>query len=211
MESQNVSAVISAVAGITGVLLGNSFVAIKEWLVNRRKRKENEAYISVLVVSHLESFADSCASVAGDDGTDYGRPAGDDGIEHVVTVRAPDFKPQEFDVDWKAMPKELMFQILWLPEKQRRLHLELSGISDYEWDPPFHTEYFWTRRHGYAGLGLTASRLARELRDHVGMPHEGLPQTKSNRDQYLVDVAKDIDTKREAYRKRQSAVPESPN
>lgn len=37
MESANVSAIISAAAGISGVLLGNSFVLIKEWLVKRKK------------------------------------------------------------------------------------------------------------------------------------------------------------------------------
>lgn len=31
MDSGNVSAIISAVAGISGVLLGNLFVLVKEW------------------------------------------------------------------------------------------------------------------------------------------------------------------------------------
>lgn len=36
MGSGNISAIISAMAGIFGVLLGNSFVVVKEWLVTLR-------------------------------------------------------------------------------------------------------------------------------------------------------------------------------
>lgn len=208
MDSGNVSAVISALAGITGVLLGNSFVALKEFVVSKSKRKENTAYLCIVVVSRLEAFADACASVAGDDGTSFGRPAGDDGIEHVVTVSAPDFKPLEFDVDWKLLPKKLMFPIFSLPERQRQLHDSLSQVSGYEWDPPFHTEYFWTRRYAYAEFGLTASRLARELREHVRMPHEGQPSTQSRRDDYLKSVIETIDTQREAHQQRQRTIRE---
>ncbi|MFP3405665.1 hypothetical protein SB757_13520 [Pseudomonas sp. SIMBA_065] len=208
MDSGNISAVISAAAGISGVLLGNSFVAIKEFVISRSKRKESVAYLCIVAVSHLESFADACASVASDDGTASGRPAGDDGIEHVVTVRAPEFRPFEFDVDWKLLPKKLMFPILCLPERQRRLHDTLSQISEYEWDPPYHTDYFWARRYGYAELGLTASRLARELRDHAGMPHEGRPSNQSKRDEYLKNVVEAIDAQREAHQQRQKVTQE---
>ncbi|MCE5978538.1 hypothetical protein [Pseudomonas sp. JR33AA] len=208
MDSGNVSAVISAVAGISGVVLGNLLVAIKEYVTSRSKRKENIAYLCIVAVSHLEGFADACAGVASDDGTESGRPAGDDGQEHAVTTRAPEFRPFEFAVDWKLLPKKLMFPILCLPEKQRQLQDKLSQISEYEWDPPCHTEYFWTRRRGYAEFGLMASRLARELRDHAGMPHEGNPSNQSRRDDYLKNVVETIDSKREAHLQRQKVTAE---
>lgn len=208
MDSGNVSAVISALAGIVGVLLGNSFVAIKEFWVSKSKRKENVAYLCIVAVSRLESFADACASVAGDDGTESGRPAGEDGIEHVVTIDAPEFRPFELDVDWKLLPKKLMFPVLCLPERQRKLHDTLSQISEHEWDPPYHTDYFWTRRYGYAEFGLTASRLAHELREHAEMPNEGHPSSQSRRDEYLKSVVEAIDAEREAHRQRQKVTDE---
>jgi hypothetical protein len=35
MDAGNASAIISATSGISGVLLGNSFVLIKEWIIGR--------------------------------------------------------------------------------------------------------------------------------------------------------------------------------
>lgn len=203
MDSGNVSAVISAVAGISGVVLGNFLVAIREYVTSRSKRKEDVAYLCIVAVSHLESFADACASVASDDGTESGRPAGAGGEEHAVTIPAPEFRPFDFSVDWKLLPKRLMFQILCLPERQRQLRDKLAQISEYEWDPPYHTDYFWTRRDGYAELGLTASKLAEELRNHAGMPHEDSSSNQSRRDDYLKNVVVSIGSKREAYRQRQ--------
>jgi len=41
MDSGNVSAIISAVAGISGVLFGNTFVLIKEWWTRRKTAKQD--------------------------------------------------------------------------------------------------------------------------------------------------------------------------
>lgn len=76
MNDTHIAAIIGAGAGIFGTLLGNSFVAIKEWLANRKKEKRDSSYLAILVVSHLDRFANSCMHVALDDGTEYGRPAG---------------------------------------------------------------------------------------------------------------------------------------
>ncbi|WP_286864223.1 MULTISPECIES: hypothetical protein [Pseudomonadota] len=42
MDTGNASAIISAAAGISGVLLGNGFSALKEWLGSPQKT-ENKA------------------------------------------------------------------------------------------------------------------------------------------------------------------------
>lgn len=42
MDAGNTSAIISAAAGISGVLLGNTFVAFKEWLTNKSKRQRTQ-------------------------------------------------------------------------------------------------------------------------------------------------------------------------
>ncbi|EXF96527.1 hypothetical protein HK44_016460 [Pseudomonas fluorescens HK44] len=207
MDAGNVSAIISAVAGISGVLLGNSFVAIKEYLGSRTKRKKDTAYLGIIVVSHLERFANGCLHVACDDGTEYGRPAGNNGEENVPTTIHPEFQPLDISVDWKLLPKDLIYSILWLPDKQEQLHSRLAGIEEYSYDPPEHTEYFWVRRRGYAELGLQASDLARRLRMHAGIPLEEHLPDEWNRDQHMKDVIKNIDAKREAHERRRSENP----
>jgi hypothetical protein len=41
MNDAHIASIISAIAGIAGVILGNSFAAIKEWVV-KRKRDERD-------------------------------------------------------------------------------------------------------------------------------------------------------------------------
>ncbi|MGY2413407.1 hypothetical protein [Pseudomonas pergaminensis] len=192
MDSAHVSAIISAAAGISGVLLGNIFVLIKEWWVKRGAVSQNTAYLGIIVVSHLERFASQSYEVCMDDGTSRGRPAGQNGECETTTV-APVFSPLEFDVDWKLLPKELMYSILRIPDQQDQIHGKLEAIDEFTYDPPDHPEYFWVRRRGYAVLGLQASELARKLRVHAGLPLEEPLKDEWSRDKSMGDVIAHLD------------------
>ncbi|CAB3682095.1 hypothetical protein R8871_02569 [Paraburkholderia graminis C4D1M] len=202
MDTGNVSAIISASAGIIGVLLGNSFVTVKELVVNRSKRRKDTAYLAIIVVSHLDRFANGCSSVAWDDGTSEGRPAGRNEEEYRPTTEPPEFQPLDIDVEWKVLPRELMYEILRLPDLREQIQNRLAGIAEYDNDYPEHAEYFWTRRRDYADLGLRTSELSRRLRRHAGMPAEEPKPGEWNRDGGLRDVVKNIDDERAAYERR---------
>lgn len=202
MDTASSSAIISATAGISGVLLGNSFVAIKEWLVGRSKRGKDAAYLAILVVSHLERFANGCLHVALDDGTEEGRPAGRNGEELQPTTRPPDFQPLDIQVDWKVLSNELMYEILRLPDQREQIQNRLGGIAEYENDYPFHTEYFWVRRRDYAELGLRASRLAKRLHRYAGMTVEIPKAGEWSRDEELREVMERIDHERKLAENR---------
>lgn len=206
MDAGNTSAIISAVAGISGVLLGNTFVAIKEWLTNQSKRQKDAAYLAIVVVSHLDRFANGCLHVALDDGTEEGRPAGRNG-EYVPVAESPEFQPLDIDVEWKALPRELMYPILRLPDQRDQIEHRLAGIAEYDSDYPEHAHYFWTRRRDYADLGLQTSDLARRLRLLAGMPIEAPKPGEWCRDQALREVITMIDDKREAYENRLASNP----
>ncbi|PZW58786.1 hypothetical protein F475_03690 [Pseudomonas sp. URMO17WK12:I6] len=141
MEPGNVSAIISAVAGISGVLLGNSFVLIKEWWAKRKTVNQDTTYLGIIVVSHLDRFATGCFDVSQDDGTLHGQPAGQDGQCETTKV-SPVFRPLELDVNWRLLPKDLMYSILRLPDQQDQLQGNLAGIWDFDFDPPDHIGYF---------------------------------------------------------------------
>ncbi|POM09860.1 hypothetical protein CUU62_26200 [Pseudomonas sp. WP001] len=205
MDSGNVSAIISATAGLIGVIVGNSFVAVKEYLAGHRSRRENTLYLGILVVSHLERFANGCLAVAEDDGTERGRPAGTDG-QHTTTTKVPEFLPLSLSVDWKLLPAELLYPILRIPDDQESLQNWLEGFSENDDDYPDHTEYFWIRRQGYAELGLKVEELAEKLRSHCEMPTEKSDGGEWKRTQRLRGVAVDINRKRAAYERRQSGL-----
>lgn len=202
MDAGNVSAIISATAGIAGVLLGNSFVAIKEWFVTRSKRKKETAYLAIIVVSHLNRIASDCLNVAMDDGTEYGRPAGNHGQEYAPTTKPPVFRPLEIEVEWKVLPPDLMYLILRLPDLIEQIQNKLSGILEFDDDFPDHAEYFWTRRRDFADLGLQVSGLARRLRVYALMPHDDPKQGEWNRDEEFRNVIATVDGKRRAYEDR---------
>ncbi|PYE22862.1 hypothetical protein C7410_109158 [Paraburkholderia silvatlantica] len=207
MESGNVSAIISAASGISGVLLGNSFVAVKEWIVSRSRRRKDAVYLAIIVVSHLERVANRCFYVALDDGTARGEPAGKDG-EYVATTTPPEFKPLDMDVEWKVLPQDLMYAILRLPDEQAQIDSRLWGIDEYDDDYPDHTEYFWVRQREYADLALRVSDLARRLRAYARLPPIVAPKPGEwHRDQELRDIIKRIDDQRDAYERRVAANP----
>lgn len=192
MDPGNVSAIISAAAGISGVLLGNSFVLIKEWWVKRKTVNQAMAYLGIICVSHLDRFASECFDVCMDDGTWHGQPAGKDG-QCETTTSPPVFRPLDLDVDWRLLPKDLMYSILRIPDQQDKLHGKLRGIQDFDYDPPDHPEYFWSRRRGYAVLGLLASDIVKRLRSHAGLPVDEPLPGEWDRDKNMTEVIAHLD------------------
>ncbi|SDZ72072.1 hypothetical protein SAMN05518854_1226 [Variovorax sp. YR266] len=201
MDSGNVSAIIAACAGIGGVLLGNSFLTIKEVVASHFKRKKDAEYLAIIVVSHLDRFATGCLQVAYDDGTEEGRPAGNNGSYWAPTTKPPTLEPLDIKVEWKSLPRDLMYAVLQIPDKQEHLSHELSGVYEFD-DFPEYTEYFRARRHGYAELGLEVSEVARKLRKHARMPIEKLVPGVWNREIALREAMEKIIEERAAYKKR---------
>jgi len=196
----NSSAIISAAAGITGVLLGSAISALKEWVAHRSRRKVETAYLAAIVVSHLDRFANGCLDVALDDGTAYGQPAGKQG-EHEPTVTAPDFQPLDIDVEWKVLPQDLMYEILRVPDRRAQIQNHIAGIAEFVATPPDHIEYFQARQRDYAELGLDVSNLALRLRKYAGMPVEE-KRLDEWRDNELKNVIQKIDEVQAAAERR---------
>lgn len=200
MNDTHIAAIIGAGAGIFGTLLGNSFVAIKEWLANRKREEKDSSYLAILVVSHLDRFANGCMSVALDDGTRHGLPAAS-GEYYQTTVPAPEFLPLDIKVEWKVLPKDLMYDILQIPDKREHIENRIAGIWDFD-DPPDYGEFFWARQRDYAELGLHVSAVAKRLRTHAGMLIEESPAGAWSREIAMQEVIDKIDNNRAAYEKR---------
>ena len=161
--------VVSALSGLAGVGLGGWLAYVREGAREREQRTQATSYLAILVVAHLDQFASQCAAVAYDDGTSEGRPAGKDSQYHQTTVDEPEFDPLALNVDWKALPTSLMYEVLNLPQLQIQLKQYLTGVGQYD-DPPEYADYFRARQLEYARLGLRAGKLASQLRQHAGLP-----------------------------------------
>src|SRR4030088_1896262 len=126
MDPGNVSAIISAASGLCGVGIGSFLTYLKDKRAERIKDDRDGSYLAIIVVSHLDRFANACMGVAHDDGMEYGAPAGKDGT-YQATVTAPEFKPLDIDVEWKVLPKDLMYDILQIPDKREHIQNHVAG------------------------------------------------------------------------------------
>ncbi|MBS0455382.1 MAG: hypothetical protein JSS14_29130 [Proteobacteria bacterium] len=158
--------VVSAIAALGGVYLGNRLTIRREEKKEQRDRERSATFLAVQALAHLERFIAGCLSVAYDDGTEYGRPS--NGDYHQATVDPPSFEPDSLDVDWKSLPTELMYRILEIPYLLEQIQ---NRLSDERFDdPPDYHEYFLTRRMRYAELGLEVHATAEMLRGHARLP-----------------------------------------
>ncbi|MEO8330619.1 MAG: hypothetical protein ABI586_11475 [Candidatus Nanopelagicales bacterium] len=202
MDSGNISAVISASAGLAGVLTGAVLAYLKDRRAERIKDERDGSYLAILVVSHLDRFANGCWHVALDDGTSEGRPAGENG-ECRTVVMSPEFKPLDIEVEWKVLPKNLMYEILQIPDKREHIENQLSGVWEFD-TPPDYSDFFWRRRRDYAELGLEVSGIAKRLRKHAGMPIVESSLGEWNRDASLQEEIDKVDKERAKYEKQQT-------
>ncbi len=184
-----------AVSGLSGVWLGAYMTGKREERKEDRQLARESAYLATLVVAYLDRLVDDCLLVSLDDGTHYGVPAGDDGLCHEYTTPDPKFSPLELAVDWKALPVELMFDVLNLPYKIGQAEVSVRAIAEHD-GPPEYRDTFLTRQYQYAGIGLDASALARKLRKHAGLPlqkeNQRLENAPLTREQMLEQVRERI-------------------
>ncbi|UCV13693.1 hypothetical protein [Quatrionicoccus australiensis] len=153
----------SAVFGLIGVVIGSLLTIAKEWWFQQRRAKKDATYLSIKVSCELLKFAGSCANVAGDSGEEDGNGC------CIPRTSTPSFKPEMFDVEWKALPDRLMFEILDLPFKIEQADETISGVYEYVAGPPDYSEWYEERQLQYATLGLFALNVAAQLRSYVGL------------------------------------------
>ncbi len=207
MDAEHVSAIISAFAVMGGVIAGPGLVWFKEWWLKREKIDQERTYLAIIVASHLNRFATGCLDVALDDGTTEGRPSGITGAHEATTV-PPTFRPLELDVSWKVLPKDLLYSILRIPDQLDQVEREISGIWQFELDPPEHIAYFQARRREYAVLGLQASDAAKKLLSQSGLKTDEPDEDEWSRDKNLKSVISDIDAKRKAFFSQKLSIPQ---
>lgn len=180
------------------------------------KRKKEADYLAIIVVSHLDRYVNGCLNVANDDGTDEGRPAGSDGMA-CSTTKPPILEPLDIEVEWKSLPRDLMYSVLRIPDKQKSLSHWLSEVKKLD-DPPDFGDYFWSRRYGYAELGLEVLEVTKRLRKHAGMSIEESAPGEWSRDLAFREIMDKVSEERSEYKnrvaensKKQAASPISPS
>jgi hypothetical protein len=97
----------------------------------------------------------------------------------------------------------MMYDILRIPDKRAHINQHIANVYEFD-DPPDFKEHFWTRRRGYAELGLFVSSVARRLRASASLPIENEGPSHWNRHEEMRKVIAEIDEDRAAWEKRQA-------
>jgi hypothetical protein len=180
---------------VCGVVIG--------WLLadiwkRRRDKTADATYLGATVLIELERLIHGCASVAGDDGTAQGHPAGrtKDGEDYYLEqTQSPELTWEAVKVEWKSIDPNLMYSILSLPLEIDEAEQSLAGVHEYDGFP--YDTYIAARQLRFAEIGVMVVELARKLRLATGVP--GRPEKEWNPDAFLVERLK-------ALRQRQDKV-----
>lgn len=158
--------------GLVGVVLGAGLTVgltvLKEWWFQREKNQKEVEFLSIHMVCLLDKFIDGCVDVIYDDGLFEGQ-YGNNGVAS-PQVSDPSFEPQSIKVEWKALPSNLMYEILNFPTEIENTHRILRNVWEYDAFPPDYDEYFGERRYQFALLGLKAFQMSNKLRRIAKLP-----------------------------------------
>lgn len=161
---------------LIGVVLGVLLNAIKEWWFQKSKNKKDLEYLAIRISCVLDTFVNGCADVVADDGLCYGQPD-QDGCRSIQT-KTPNFDPLSVEVEWKALPANIMYEVLNFPNQIESANHKISGAFEYAASPPDYEEGFEERQLQYAALGLIAHSLASTLRSIGHLPPQATPATE---------------------------------
>jgi hypothetical protein len=187
-----------AIFGFIGVIVGALIPWIREWLREKKQRKEHAIYLAAQLICILDEYMEKCCDVVADDGTIYGMPARSDGT-YFPQVATPELIYPK-DIDWKSIEGNLMYDLLALPNNARKTDRYISNSADHA-SPPDHDELFEARWEGYANLGLKAISLTDALRATYKLPSENFEINPNwNAKQFLEEKI----TKLEQARKRRA-------
>jgi hypothetical protein len=176
--ASDTAATASVMAGWQLVLLTAILTTVGTWFVTRYQlRQEAEAqatirkeelerhgrYLAIRVVCALDTFVNGCGDVVYDDGM-LGNEHETVPREPTPTLNFPD------DVDWKTVDPDLMYRALSLPNEIASADQAIDWVLWQIATSPDHEDFFTERVLRYGQLGLSALKLADDLRARYGIP-----------------------------------------
>lgn len=156
-------AYLGVIATSVGVLIGFSLTLLKEMWFQRAKTQKEIYYLSIHIIAMLDRFMEGCIEVLRDEGKC------DEHEWLIPQVISPKFEPLSIDVEWKAIPNNLMYEILNFPSKIAIANRIIGDVFDSA-NPPHFEEMFEERKYQYALLGIQAYHLASALRQKGNVP-----------------------------------------
>lgn len=149
----------SAVIGIPLI-----FNFMKDIYFDKRKRKEEQAYISVQLIFLLEKFVAKCADVSWDRGYDpqYPEPEVE---EFRAQAEDPVFDLSSVKGEYKYLSPTLLYKLHNIDIKLHQAKDEMYAVGDnWGFSPDGYYAYYEQRRKIYGDIGFYVADIAEQLR-----------------------------------------------
>jgi hypothetical protein len=126
---------------------------------DRIAKERDSKYLAVQVVCELDAFVEECASVATNRGKDeYGNGS------HVEFPEPPKYPDT---LNWTSVDDGLMYDLLSIPAKTRRI---ASYVSGYAQECDDEDDYYRMRAEKVSKLGLRTYEICRRVRERFKLP-----------------------------------------
>jgi hypothetical protein len=126
---------------------------------DRIAKERDSKYLAVQVVCELDAFVEACASVATNRGKDeYGNGS------HVEFPEPPKYPD---DLNWASIDDGLMYDLLSIPAKTRRV---ASYVSAFGQECDDEDDYFGVRAEKLSKLGLKTQEICQRVREKFNLP-----------------------------------------
>lgn len=90
----------------------------------------------------------------------------------ITTTSDPQLDFEALDVEWQALPFDLMYEILNFPSGLEQASGQIDAVYEYVATPPDYEEVFEERQLQFSSLGLKANDLTTRLRTKYSMPEK---------------------------------------
>ena len=170
-DTSSLTVLAPAIFGLLGVFVGAVLATLKELWFGYRNDGKNARYLAVQVVGQLDRYVFACSEVVTDNGLSQGQRDAQGFL--VAQVQTPKFNPESFNVEWRSIPVDLMYEILDLPYKAEVAAHIIEGASENS-NPPDFDDFFEERQLQYSELGLQAAAIANRLRKLAKLPERSV-------------------------------------
>ncbi|WP_305418970.1 hypothetical protein [Photobacterium leiognathi] len=155
--------IVAILGGLAAFLLN----FVKDKKTEQTSKTVSIHYLAIIITASLERFITDSMSVVYDNGR-----CDKDGYRY-TTVSTPTFSPLEYDVEWKALNHELLYDIFSFSQLITDVDNNIAAVYEYSSMPPDFESFYDARIAQYAALGLIAIDLVERLRKAGNLPKNG--------------------------------------
>ncbi|WP_318465704.1 hypothetical protein [Photobacterium leiognathi] len=155
--------IVAILGGLAAFLLN----FVKDKKTEQTSKTVSIHYLAIIITASLERFITDSMSVVYDNGR-----CDKDGYRY-TTVSTPTFSPLEYDVEWKALNHELLYDIFIFSQLITDVDNNIAAVYEYSSMPPDFESFYDARIAHYAALGLIAIDLVERLRKVGNLPKNG--------------------------------------